>query len=87
MKIHQIIWPQDRVDHIAHHHVSPEEFEEVCFGNTLILRSKSRGENPVYYVYGNYSAKRRNSRKKGVRITARDMNSSERHRFRKRKES
>jgi hypothetical protein len=28
MKIHELIWPEDRIDHIARHGVSPEE--EVC---------------------------------------------------------
>ncbi|MFH1635823.1 MAG: hypothetical protein ABIG63_17665 [Chloroflexota bacterium] len=47
MKILQIIWPQDRVEHIARHSVTPEEFEEICFGNALVLRCKSEGQNPV----------------------------------------
>jgi hypothetical protein len=25
MKIHELIWPEDRIDHIARHGVSPEE--------------------------------------------------------------
>jgi hypothetical protein len=52
MKIHEIIWPADRVDHIASHNVTPEEFEEVCFGQALVLRTKSTGQNPVYHVLG-----------------------------------
>jgi hypothetical protein len=32
MKIHELIWPEDRVAHIARHAVTPEEVEEVCFG-------------------------------------------------------
>ena len=50
MRIHQIIWPEDRVGHIDKHAVSPEEFEEACFGQPLIQRTKSEGENPVHYV-------------------------------------
>lgn len=30
MRIHEIIWPEDRIDHIARHAVTPKEFEEVC---------------------------------------------------------
>jgi hypothetical protein len=33
--------------HIARHNVLPEEFEEVCFGDALVLRAKSTGKNPV----------------------------------------
>ena len=29
MKIHELIWTQDRIDHIAQHRVRPEEVEEV----------------------------------------------------------
>src|ERR1017187_7144748 len=47
MKIVEFVWPQDRIDHIAEHGVTPEEVEEVCFGKPLVLRGKSRGENPV----------------------------------------
>jgi hypothetical protein len=52
MIINQIIWPQDRIEHISLHEVRPEEFEEVCFGESLVLRGKSEGQNPVYYVLG-----------------------------------
>src|SRR6266542_6173427 len=41
---------EDRVNHIARHGVTPEEFEEVCFGAPLALRAKATGQNPVYYV-------------------------------------
>ncbi|EIC23757.1 hypothetical protein Thi970DRAFT_00264 [Thiorhodovibrio frisius] len=47
--IRELLWPEDRVDHIARHDVSPEEFEEVCFGCSLVLRTKSTGVNPVYH--------------------------------------
>jgi uncharacterized DUF497 family protein len=50
--IHELIWPEDRVDHIATHDIEPEEVEEVCFGQALILRARSAGVNPVYYVLG-----------------------------------
>lgn len=52
MKIREFIWPQDRVDHIARHGVSPEAVEEACFGNAFVRRGKSQGANPVYYVLG-----------------------------------
>jgi hypothetical protein len=40
------------VDHIAQHNIRSEEFEEVCFGRSLVLRTKLQGKNPVYYVLG-----------------------------------
>jgi hypothetical protein len=52
MRIRNIIWPQERADHIAHHSVKPEEVVEVCFGESLVLRAKAGGENPLYYVLG-----------------------------------
>jgi hypothetical protein len=48
MKIHEFIWPEDRVAHITRHGVRPEEVEEVCFGRALVQRTKSAGVNPVY---------------------------------------
>jgi hypothetical protein len=58
MKIHAFIWPDDRIDHIAHHGVTPEEVEEVCFGPAFVQRAKSEGENPAYYVLGQTAAGR-----------------------------
>ena len=58
MRVHELIWPQDRIDHIARHGVTPEEVEEVCFGWSLVQRGKSEGENPVYYVLGQTEAGR-----------------------------
>jgi hypothetical protein len=52
MRIHEFVWPQDRIDHIDRHGVTPEEVEEACFGHALVQRAKSEGENPVYYVLG-----------------------------------
>jgi len=50
--ITEVLWPEDRVDHISRHGVSPEDFEEVCFGSSLVLRARSEGPNPVYHVLG-----------------------------------
>lgn len=51
-----MLWPEDRIAHIAAHGVTPEEVEEACFGRTLALRAKSRGRHPVYYVLGQTTA-------------------------------
>jgi uncharacterized DUF497 family protein len=89
MKIVEFVWPQDRIDHIAEHGVTPEEVEEVCFGQPLVLRGKSRGENPVYYVLGQTARGRylfcvviRFPDGVGYAVTARPMTAKEKRRFR-----
>ena len=58
MKIHEFIWPEDRVEHIARHGIHPEEVEEVCFSRALVQRTRSAGANPAYYVLGQTAAGR-----------------------------
>jgi len=58
MKIHEFIWPEDRIDHIAQHRITPEEVEEICFGQPFVRRAQSKGENPVYYILGRTDAGR-----------------------------
>src|SRR5213594_2947201 len=58
VKIHEFLWPEDRVAHIAQHGVRPEEVEDVCFGRALVQRTTSAGANPVYYVLGQTAAGR-----------------------------
>ena len=88
MKIHELIWPEERIDHIAGHNVTPEEVAEVCFSSPLVLRAKSGGENPVYYVLGQTAAGRylfcvviQFPDGKGYPVTARSMTSKEKRRF------
>ena len=88
MKIHELIWPDDRVDHIAQHGVEPEEVEEVCFGRPLVLRAKAKGKSPAYYVLGQSDAGRylfcvvlQFPDGRGYTVTARPMTDSERRRF------
>lgn len=88
MQIAEFIWPDDRIEHIGHHNVQPEEFEEVCFGSALVLRAKSEGKNPVYYVLGETAAGRHLfcvvialPDGKGYPVTAREMSASERGRY------
>lgn len=50
MLISGIVWPDDRVEHIAKHGISPNEFEDVCFGHALVLRGRSEGASPVYHA-------------------------------------
>ncbi len=70
--------------------MTPEEVEEVCFGKSLVLRAKSYGENPVYYVLGQTDAGRylfvvviQFADGKGYPITARTMTDKEGRRFRR----
>ncbi len=58
MRIHEFVWPQDRIDHIDRHGVAPEEVEEACLGHALVQRAKSEGGNQVYYVLGQTNAGR-----------------------------
>jgi uncharacterized DUF497 family protein len=89
MTIHEFVWPEDRIDHIAQHGVTPDEVEAVCFGQPLVQRAKSEGENPVYYVLGQTEAGRylfcviiRFPDGKGYPVTARPMSAKEKQRYR-----
>ena len=90
MRIRDLIWPEERVEHIARHGVTPEEVEDVCFGSSLVRKAKSEGENPVYYVEGQTVAGRyllcvviQFPDGNGYPITAREMTGKEKSRFRK----
>jgi hypothetical protein len=37
VEISEFLWSEDRIAHIGRHSVEPEEFEEVCFGQALVL--------------------------------------------------
>jgi hypothetical protein len=88
VEIHEFIWPQDRVDHIARHSIRPEEVEEACFGRALVQRAKSSGKNPVYYVLGQTASGRhlfcvviQFPDGKGFPVTARPVTHKEKRRF------
>lgn len=88
MKIREFVWPRDRVDHIAGHGITPDEVEDICFGNTLVQRARSQGQNPVYYVLGQTTAGRylfcvviQFPDGKGYPVTARAMTDNERRRY------
>ena len=76
------------MDHIARHGVTPEEFEQVCFGLPLVLRAKATGQNPVYYLLGETDAGRplfcavvEFPGGKAYPVTARDMTTKEKRRY------
>lgn len=50
--ITEILWPEDRIDHTSRHGVTPDQFEEGCFVQSLVLRARTEGPNPVYHVLG-----------------------------------
>ncbi len=90
MKINEILWPTDRIEHIARHNVTPKEVEEACFGKALVFRAKSKGKNPVYYVLGETETGRylfsviiQFTDGKGYPITARPMTNNEIKRYKK----
>lgn len=88
MQIRELVWPEDRIEHIAHHGVRPDEVEDVCFGKSMVLRAKSGGKNPVYYVLGKTSGGRHLlcvvigfPRGRGYPVTAREMTPKETRRY------
>jgi hypothetical protein len=88
MKIRDLIWPEDRIDHIASHGIEPEEVEEACFGEALVLRASSEGKNPVYYVLGQteggrhlFSVVIQFPDGNGYPVTARSMTRKEKKRY------
>ncbi|HUT90330.1 MAG TPA: hypothetical protein VMY37_12590 [Thermoguttaceae bacterium] len=89
MRISELVWPEDRVEHIARHGVTPHEVEQACFGRPLVQRAKSGGPNPAYYVLGETDSGRylfcvviQFPDRKGYPVTARPMTDKEKRRYR-----
>jgi uncharacterized DUF497 family protein len=90
MKIENITWDEDTVDHISRHAVSPEEVEEVLFNDSDSPRIM-RGKENRYLAYGKTNAGRLllvvliiSNRKTRI-ITARDMTDREKKFYRRKK--
>jgi hypothetical protein len=90
MKIQNISWDQETVDHIANHGVSPEEVEQVLF-NDYDIPVIMRGKENKYLAYGKTDSGRflfvvwvSKYRKTRI-VTARDMTKKEKQFYRKRK--
>jgi len=90
MRIHELLWPAERIEHIAQHNITPDEFEEVCKAKSLVQRAKSQGENPVYYILGRTHVGRylfcvviQFPDGKGYPVTARPMTDKEKRRYRR----
>jgi uncharacterized DUF497 family protein len=90
MTIDEFVWPLEQIDHVAEHGVTPEEFEEACFGKTMVRRIESEGENPVYCILGQTEAGRylvciviRFPDGNAYPVSARPMDAKEKRRYRK----
>lgn len=42
MKIAELHWDDENIEHIARHNVNPQEVEEVCFGVHIIGKEKGQ---------------------------------------------
>ena len=89
MKIYELVWSPERIEHIAQHSVTPDEVREICHGKPFIQRAKSQGQNPVYYVLGQTNAGRylfcviiQFPDGRGYPVTARSMTDKEKRRYR-----
>lgn len=89
MRISRLLWPRERIDHVARHGVAPDEVEQVCFGRPWVRRGRTKGLNPVYYVLGQTDAGRylfcvviAFPDGNGYPVTARDMTAREKRRYR-----
>ncbi len=83
--IRELHWDEANEEHIARHHVTADEVEEVCFGKHWMLRASGRKRKAVFgqtaggryllvilemWDYGEYDV-----------ITARGMDQAERRRY------
>ena len=90
MKIENITWDEDTVNHISRHAVSPEEVEEVLFNDSDSPRIM-RGKENRYLAYGKTNAGRfllvvlTIANRKTRIITARDMTDREKKFYRRKK--
>lgn len=89
MRIYELLWPPERIEHIAKHNVTPDEVREICQGKPFVQRAKAQGKNPVYYVLGQTNAGRylfcviiQFPDGRGYPITARPMTDKEKRRYR-----
>ncbi len=80
-----LLWGDWNVEHIARHHVTPGEVEEVCLGLHLAIRVKGPRR---WALYGQTDAGRylmvvmaRREAGQSYPITARDMTDAERRRY------
>jgi len=90
LRLIELVWREEDVEHIARHHVDPQEVEDVCFSTSHHIET-GRGGGGVYYVTGQTEAGRYLfvvvrylGRGRAKVITAREMDDRERVRYKKR---
>ena len=90
MKITELLWYPDRVEHIAEHSVMPEEVEEVVFSCPAPLIERGR-EKGIYLVQGQTGSGRylliivkTLNKGKAKLITAREMSERDRDHYKRR---
>ena len=89
MRIYELVWSPERIEHVERHKVTPDEVKDICQGMPFVQRAKSQGENPVYYVLGQTEAGRyffcviiRFPDGRGYPVTARPMTDKKKRRYR-----
>jgi uncharacterized DUF497 family protein len=87
-RIRQIVWDDWNEEHLARHHVTPIEAEQVCFSDPLVMR----GREGTKTLWGQSDAGRYllvvlGERGEGIfyPVTARDMTESERRNYHQKK--
>ena len=90
LRLTEIDWREDHIQHVARHHVDPQEVEEACFSSACHIET-GRGGGGVYYVTGQTATGRYLmivirylGRGRANVITAREMDNHEKARFKKR---
>jgi hypothetical protein len=56
--IYEIVWPDDRIEHIAPPGIAPAEGEDTVFGNSRVLKASRSGPNLVCHVLGRAASSR-----------------------------
>jgi len=89
LRLVELDWHEEHVQRIARHHVDPQEVEDVCFSPRSRIET-GRGGGGVYYVTGRTDegrylmvVVRSLGHGRAKVITARDMDSREKFRYRR----
>ncbi|MGH7909067.1 MAG: BrnT family toxin [Thermodesulfobacteriota bacterium] len=92
MKIIELVWEEWHLEHIAaKHEIRPREVEEACYEDqsARVLRGRGKGEEKLYYILGKtlggrylFIVIKPLGKGKAKVITARDMNDSEKRKYR-----
>ena len=88
MRIRDLEWDDENIEHIAEHHVDPDEVEDICYGRGLIERGRENRHTILGQTReGRYLFIMVAHKGGGVfrPITARDMTDAERRRFQRQK--